>query len=178
MIKISYNSTGSVQTIHIKIDDYFAQTPYDLSTKQMDWNSIEYPPTRNSIKNAWDKWAIDKDLIHELRDRPDLVSPQPKPSPDWRGFNTAALSNSAYNRIVAQTSNQRSVDRYEAMTISYSSNPSNPNYAALKIVWDSIIDGLSVLNRITAAEITSLNTNCTNYNMLFSVGSDGKLVLK
>ncbi|GAA6622902.1 hypothetical protein [Scytonema sp. NUACC26] len=171
MIKFSYDSTGILQTIHIRIDDYFAQTPYNPSTRQMDWNFISYEPTRNSIKSIWENWAQDKDLNYELRDRPDLAPPQPKPNPDWKNFNLVAMTNSTYNRIANQTTNQRSVTRFESLLMDYSSNAENPNYLALQILWNSLISGLP--QKLTETEISNLNSLCKKYFMRFSIDLNG-----
>lgn len=143
---------------------------------QIDWNSIEYPPTRESIKKAWDGWTEGKDLTYELRDRPDLAPPQPESQPDWNALKYSFLQNSGYSRITAQTSNQRTVSRLELAIADYASGV-NPNYSLLKTFWDSIVDGLTLINKPTNPEISSWNAITLAAHMKFSFGSDGKMLL-
>lgn len=177
LVKLAYNELGKVLTIHILIDDIYAEVPWSQEKKIVDWTLIDYEPTRNSIQSAWNNWASDKNLDFELRDRPDLI-PAPLPAqPDWNGYNIAMLQAPNYNRIANQSANQRAVSRLEIITADYASG-ANPNYSILQILWDSMIEGLSSRTKLAAEEIDNFNQIAQQFNMQFYFNAEGKLVFK
>ncbi|MEA5625329.1 hypothetical protein [Nostoc sp. UHCC 0251] len=133
MIKLSYNSQGKVSAIHIKIDGYFAQIPYNPTTQSIDWESIAYEPTRQSIQSAWDDWITDNeiDLAVELADRPDLAPTQPKSIPDWGACIRGLLLDVPYNTMIANCTNPIAKVRVElAFSIALSGNLMDVNLLA------------------------------------------------
>jgi len=108
MLKINYNSLGETIELMIKIEDTYYQLPWNNGI--FDWDSIEYESTRTAIKSAWDEWATDKDLVFELRNRPDLTPLLSTPEPDWAGLQNRGLGGDLhpiFNRLTlaAFTSN-------------------------------------------------------------------------
>ncbi len=170
MIDISYDSAGKANTIHIQVNDYYALVPWNPTTKSIDWNTIDYQPTHDSIKAAWDTWANGKDLSVELRDRPDLVPPPPTPQPNWLSFNKDFLVDSGYLRIVSSCPAPVLISRLETLCIS-----ANQNLGIISATWNAIINSLSI--KPSDSEIASWNTIAKNNYMNFHFGSDGTLSL-
>lgn len=173
MIKINYSQSGSISEIFLQINDYWVQIPWDTTTQSIEWSSIDYQPTLDSIQSAWNAWAEGKDLSIELRDRPDLAPTQPKPQPSWSAFNVGLLSLPAYNNLMAQSPGYLSANL--SVTASQFATGSFNNYSVLKMLWDAIV--IAAANKPSAADLVTLNQLAQQNNMLFSFGSDGKLVL-
>jgi hypothetical protein len=181
-IIIDYGLEGKIQRIDILVEGEYFKIPWNASSKTIEWELIPNSEKKELALAQWESSAKDKDLAEGLRDRPDLalqpilsISIPQQLSPDWRGFNLSALSNQAYNRISKQTADQRSVSRFEGLLMIYSNNPDNPNYDALKMLWDVIADGLVL--KPTVVEIATINQTCTTHHMKFSISSDGRMVL-
>ncbi len=173
MIKINYDPNGKVENIHIQINDYFALIPWNPDTKLIDWDSIDYQPTRDSIKSAWDSWAEGKDLSVELRDRPDLIPPPPPPpvpQPNWSKFNREFLIDSGYLRIVSQCPVPVVMSRLESLCMS-----ANQSTDIIGETWNTIINTLSV--KPSATEINSWNKLAKENYMNFHFGYDGTLTI-
>jgi hypothetical protein len=174
VININYDETGKALVIHINTGGGWAQVPWNPESQSIDWDSINYEPTRNSIKSAWDEWASDKDLKYELRDRPDLAPPQPEIGPDWVSVKYGFFGNAGYSRAIAQTNNQRAVSRTEIAITDYASGV-NPNYPILKNLWDAIIEGLVL--KPSTSEIASWNVIALTTHMKFKFDDKGKMVI-
>ncbi|ABA24666.1 hypothetical protein Ava_D0001 [Trichormus variabilis ATCC 29413] len=101
------------------------------------------------------------------------------PPPDWGAFNREMLLNTGYNRISAQTINQRAVTRLETLLspTGYMGGLSASDYPILKALWDEATTGLPLLGKPTATEIASWNAIALQNNMPFSFDTNGKLVL-
>lgn len=169
-MKFSYDKLGKISSIHIFTNNIWAEVPWNPLTKLIDWDSIVYQPTLRTIKTAWDEWAYDKDLEIELRDRPDLVPAPPKQQPNWTGFNTQMVSNKSYGRVANQSTNQRAVNRLEALSIGNTSN-----FEFYKIFWNQMIEG--VLAKLIPEEVQSWNSIAKANNMPFEFGLTGEMIL-
>jgi len=173
MININYNSLGEIQSIHIQINNYWASIPWSCITKSIDWNQIDYRPTRDSIQSAWNAWAKGKILSVELRARPDLTPAPMKPQPNWNAFNLGLILLPAYNNLMAQIpgyiSGNLSVIAGQFATQNFS------DYEILKSLWDSAIGFAN--NKPNAQDIQALNQLAQANNMPFSFASDASLAL-
>jgi hypothetical protein len=176
MINLNYDSEGKINQINIYIqeDDSWIPVQIDLQTLEIDWDSITYPPTRESIRSAWEAWAKGKDVAYELRDRPELTPPQSEPQPDWNALKFAFLGNSGYQRITLQSTAILAVTRLENAVIDYVSGM-RPTYSLIKFFWDAIIGG--ILSSPTVSEVASWNAIALNTHMKFSFDADGKMIL-
>jgi hypothetical protein len=169
MIIINYDSTGKPQTIHIQIDDYWAHIPWNPTTQSIDWDSIDYQPTRDSIQSNWNAWVEGKDLAVELAARPDLAPTPVKQPPDWIAFNEKFLVDSGYLQVI-NASNPILVSRLETLAIS-----ANTQLNVIQLTWNSIVNALTT--KPTSAQIANWNGYATDTNMLFSFDSNGLIVL-
>lgn len=93
MISIFYFPSGNPLQVQINTGPCYAVVPVtSFSPLTIDWESIDYEPTRLSIQSAWEAY-LEKEkpnLDHNsadyiFRPRPDLVEPITFP-PDWREF--------------------------------------------------------------------------------------------
>ncbi|KYC42060.1 hypothetical protein WA1_18840 [Scytonema hofmannii PCC 7110] len=184
MIKITYDHTGNIVTIHVQTDDSFSQVPWDINSKTINWNLIDYEPTRNSIKTAWDNWAEGKDLNYELRDRPDLAPPPDPVQPNWVDFNKTIILNAGFRRICNQSSAKIEAQVLVSNCADIAMGAS-PDYQFLKAVWDVIVDNLNVIvdslnvpAKPTSVEIKDLNEICDRTFMQFNIDSEGHMQLR
>ncbi|MEW6494511.1 MAG: hypothetical protein AB1589_18640 [Cyanobacteriota bacterium] len=177
MLKRSYDSNGELSTIHIQIGIYHAQVPYSPISKSVEWQSIVYEPTKQSIQSAWDDWAKDKDLSVELADRTDL-SPAPiAPSPDWAAFNRLAAKNNSITQILTATTNQFAAIQLQLIgsPAGYSVNGlAKEDYPLFQGAWAQVIAGLAA--PLAPDVITELNAIATSANMDFTFDSQGLIV--
>ncbi|MBD2571064.1 hypothetical protein [Anabaena lutea] len=89
MMKIVHNLNGQVTAIFVLIRGIYCPIPFNPETKEIDFNLIEYPPTRSSLQSAWEQWCIGKDLGIELADIEPSSIP---PNPDWDELKNRILS--------------------------------------------------------------------------------------
>lgn len=124
---------------------------------------------------------IDQDGVEYTNFTPqasDIISVVPPPFlPRWREFNLAMFSNSGYNRVVQATTNQRETYSLVAVLSPAAYTGVSPDLALIKSLWDSIINGLAVLNKPTTAEVAQWNTIAQQNFVPFSFQSDGELLL-
>lgn len=173
MIILTRDNSGKVVTVHILTVGGYAPIPINLQSYEIDWESIEYLPTRKSIKSAWDEWAQGKDIVYELRYRPELATPEPEPQPDWNALKFAFLTNTGYQRITLQTTAVIAVTRLETAVVDYIGGV-QPTYSLFKTFWDAIINGLAI--KPSQLEIDSWNAITAATNMKFYFSSNGELV--
>lgn len=176
MIKTSYDSQGKVNCIHIQIDDYFAQVPWNSNTQLVEWESITYEPTKQSIKAAWDSWVEGKDLLVELGDRPDLAPTPEQPKPNWAVFNRLCVQSPVILQILTTTANQFAAHQLQliASPAGYATGGlDKADYPLFQYVWSLVIDGLP--QPPTSEMVAELNIVAANANMDFSFNSQGKI---
>lgn len=99
MIKIFYDANGGISQLFLLINNIFCLVPWNPQTKNIEWDSIDYLPTRESLKSAWDAWSNDKDLAIELADRPELAT-HAISLPQWELFIRGMFRDAGYNRII------------------------------------------------------------------------------
>ena len=170
MLKINYDDTGKVQEIYIQISGSWVLVPWNFLTKSINWDSIDYEPTRNAIKSAWDAWAVGKDLTVELRDRPDLAVSQLKTPPDWANFNKSFLVDPGYLRIISQNTVPVLISRLEILSIA-----ANKNLDIMSATWNTIVSSLSV--KPSPNEIYNWNKLADENYMDFYFANDGTFTI-
>jgi hypothetical protein len=125
MIQVSRLPDGGVLQALIDTGNCFALLPVaSFAPLTLDWDSIEYKPTRNAIKGAWDAWVLTEspDLSHEspnyfFRPRPDLVEVIPI-APDWQGFMDAIDLPPTGNGLFAQLLALDAISAWQAYNMS------------------------------------------------------------
>lgn len=175
MLQLSYNMQGKVNTIHLKVNNNYAQLPFNVTTRVMDWETITYEPTRRSIQTEWDKWVQGKNLSIELADRVDLAPKLTPLEPDWKAFKRAAYASTLLTGILKSTSDQFSVDNLRSIVDTLGDQTlGDIDYPILYAIWSAIIDGL-IVKPTSTANLAELNTLATSTNMRFRFNTNAKM---
>lgn len=101
--------------------------------------------------------------------QPLLVQP-PSTAIKWQDFRTQILTDPGYDRIIKQTTDQRSVTRLENVA-----GNSSQDWLMLQQFWNAVVNGVVV--KPSVSEINQWQAIATAAHMPFAFGLDGKMVV-
>ncbi|BAZ29955.1 hypothetical protein NIES4074_24030 [Cylindrospermum sp. NIES-4074] len=167
---INYDYLGRPAELFILLDAVRYQLPFNLSTKQIDWDLIDYEPTKVLLQHAWNDWIIGKDMAFELRVLPSQDEPfRPE---NWEGWNRFMFQNAAYSRMVENAKNQRAISRLEDLAIRRFFQ------SEMILFWNSFLTSVPIEYKPTPKEIEEWRNAVDIYSMLFSFDDDGLMILR
>lgn len=149
------------------------------ATTPLPWNGVEplftriNEPTLSVLTEAWNNGKNNIEIIPDPEPIADLL-----PEPNWQGFGFTLMALPSYSRMINAATNQRVVNRLEALASGLSTAGDNPGtYLILSQLWASFLDSVPLLLKLTVSEIEELNVIAQQFNMKFSFSVDGLLVL-
>ncbi|WP_016949775.1 hypothetical protein [Anabaena sp. PCC 7108] len=176
MIKIQRDIQGRALGVSILINNIYYPLPFVSQTKTFDFEAIQYSPTRESLRSAWQDYIVNKDPEIELADRPDLAL-NPLTEINWMGFASALISSATYNQIIRDTTDKNSLIRLEAMASAYAISGDNPaTYPTFFYLWSQVIAGLPYVP--STEVITQLNEMADVFGMRFTFDVNCLMLLK
>lgn len=148
----------------IKIQSPGATTWLPWNGTEPDFSQFE-EPSLSVIKEAWKAGKNNIEVI------PDPILIVELPEPNWQGFGGALQQSQVY---ISNISNPFLLT-ITAFIIQFAGSGDNPRlYPSFSIAWGGFVQSINGFSEIERNEI---NTACSVFNMTFSVGVDGLLIL-